>query len=90
MNAIRVEHGQSEKDEAYIGGITNDLVFKLFPAFHTTFDQNLGTKTETFRGEIPHFLGIVCETTAEPTESERRTLNDGVSDFLCSSESGID
>ena len=33
------------KKKTYICGIANNFIFQLFPAFHATFDKDLGTQT---------------------------------------------
>ena len=74
----------------YISSVTDDLIFEFFPAFHTSFDEDLRTQTETLRREITKFVGIVGKTRTETTKSKRRPENDRVTDFFSCSKRIID
>lgn len=74
----------------HIGRVANNFILQFLPALHTPFDQDLRTETETLRREIPKFIRVVRETRTKTTESECRAKNDGVTNFIGSSESVID
>ena len=78
------------KGYTYISSVTDNLVFELFPAFHTPFDEDLRTQTQTLRREITKFVGIVGKTRTETTKGKRRPEDDRVTNFFSCSKCIID
>jgi hypothetical protein len=49
------------EEDTHISSVPDNFIFEFFPAFHTLFDEDLRTETETFGRKIPQLVGIVRE-----------------------------
>ena len=79
-----------KQKKTHICGVPDDFVLQFLPTFHASLDKNLRTKTETLRGQVTKFIGVVRETRTKTTKCESRTQDNRVTDLLGSSKRVVD
>lgn len=73
-----------------ISTVADDFVFKFLPALHAALDEDLGTKTKTFRCQIAKLVRVVGKTRTETSQSVSCSNDERVPNAFSSLKSIID